>query len=724
VTDLSGDIALLEQRRHHDPHRILGFHADGTGGTLRVWRPRAEEVSCRTADGRLVSIPRQASALFVATLDAAPAEIVTRYPDGEHRGADPYLFPPTLGELDLHLIGEGRHHRLWRVLGARCRTIDGIDGVAFAVWAPSALGVSVTGNWNGWDDETHPMRSLGASGVWELFIPGVGAGAEYKFAVHGADGVIRSKADPLARRSEVPPLTASIVDDSAFAWTDEAWMAERASRRPWDESLSVYEVHLGSWRRNPDEGGRSLTYREHVAELVEYVRHMGFTHIEFLPVTEHPFGGSWGYQCTGYFGPTGRYGDPDEFRTLIDACHAAGIGVILDWVPAHFPRDDFALARFDGTALYEHADPRRGSHPDWGTLIFNYGRNEVRNFLIASALYWLREMHVDGLRVDAVASMLYLDYSREEGDWVPNAEGGREDLEAIDFLRTLNEVTHSDAPGVIMCAEESTAWPGVSRPTSSGGLGFDFKWNMGWMHDTLRYMARDPIYRVHHHDDLTFGLVYAFSEQFILPLSHDEVVHGKGSLLSRMPGDRWQQLANLRALYGWMWAHPGKKLLFMGGEMAQPGEWDHGTSLPWHLLQYTEHGGIQRLVRDLNTVYRGTPSLWLRDAAPDGFSWIEGADAEANVFAFTRMGGDTPDLVCVANMSPVVRDGYRLGLPCEGRWREVINTDSSLYGGGNVGNRGRVTTEPVEWNGHAHSVALTLPPLGVLWLTPEIPPAA
>lgn len=717
--DLTADIDLLERRQHHDPHRVLGFHREGTRSTVRVWRPHATDVVITTESGSVIPMARYESALFVAYTDHPPVEIATTYPDGaSHRGADPYTFAPTLGELDLHLIGEGRHRDLWRVLGANPRTIDGVTGVAFSVWAPSARGVSVVGNWNGWDDETHPMRSLGAAGVWELFIPGVGPGAEYKFAVNGADGIMRYKADPLARQSEVPPRTASIVEETSFRWTDDRWMSERAERRPWDEPLSVYEVHLGSWRRNPDDDDRSLSYEEQAVELVEYVTEMGFTHVELLPVTEHPFGGSWGYQCTGYFAPTGRYGHPDGFRTLVNACHNAGIGIILDWVPAHFPRDDFALAHFDGTALYEHADPRRGSHPDWGTLIFNFGRNEVRNFLIASALYWLREMHVDGLRVDAVASMLYLDYSREAGEWVPNAEGGREDLEAIGFLRDLNEVTHAEVPGALMCAEESTAWPGVSRPTTHGGLGFDFKWNMGWMHDTLRYVARDPIYRSHHHDDLTFGMVYAFSEQFILPLSHDEVVHGKGSLLSRMPGDRWQQLANLRALYGWMWAHPGKKLLFMGGEMAQPGEWDHDSSLPWHLLQYAEHAGVQRLVRDLNGAYRGTPAAWWRDATPEGFSWIEGGDAAANVFAFMRHGDGAPPLVCVANMSPIVREDYRVGVPHGGRWEEILNTDAELYGGSNVGNEGGVTADNVPWHGRERSLELTLPPLGVLWLSP------
>ncbi len=722
MSDLRRDIELLEWREHHDPHRVLGTHPDGDGVVVRAWRPQADGASLTLPDGTVHEMERVWSAMFATHLAERPDgyTITARYPGGEHTGEDGYRFAPTVGDLDLHLIGEGRHQEMWRVLGSHVREIDGVEGTSFAVWAPSARGVSVVGNWNGWNDETNPMRSMGGTGVWELFIPGVGAGAEYKYVIRAQDGRMLTKADPVARRYEEPPRTASVVDASEYTWSDDEWMAKRADCTPWQGPVSIYEVHLGSWRRNPEEGARSLTYREQAVELVEYAVDMGFTHIELLPVSEHPFGGSWGYQTTGYFAPTARFGSPDDFRALVDAAHGAGIGVIVDWVPAHFPRDDFSLAGFDGSALYEHADPRRGAHPDWGTLIFNFGRNEVRNFLMASALYWLEEMHVDGLRVDAVASMLYLDYSRSEGEWIPNVEGGREDLEALSFLRDLNEVTHARDPGIIMAAEESTAWPGVSRPVSAGGLGFDFKWNMGWMHDTLRYFQRDPIYRSYHHNDLTFGLIYAFSEQYILPLSHDEVVHGKGSLIGKMPGDRWQQLANLRALFAWMWAHPGKKLLFMGGELAQPTEWNHDTSVAWHLRDVPEHAGVQRLVRDLNHVYRDTPALWRHDATPEGFAWLEGGDSSANVFAFIRFGDDGhPPVVCIANLSPVPRDGYRVGLPQGGTWREVLNTDAHEYAGSGMGNGGVVYAEPEHWHGRDHSVTLTLPPLAVVWLTPE-----
>jgi 1,4-alpha-glucan branching enzyme len=722
MNDAQAAAQLLERRAHHDPHAILGVHPAGGAWAIRAWRPLAKRVRAYTDDGAVIELVHVASALFAASVPQPPGryEIETVYPDGStHRAADPYVFPPSVGELDLHLIGEGRHEELWRVLGAHPREIDGVAGVAFAVWAPSARSVSVVGDWNGWDGTAQPMRSLGGAGVWELFVPGISDGAHYKFEIHGPDGVTRAKTDPMAGASEAPPRTASIVTSSAYQWQDDAWMQARKDRQPWREPISTYEVHLGSWRRNPLQGNRSLTYREHAEELVAYVVDLGFTHVEMLPVMEHPFAGSWGYQTTGYFTPTARFGDPDAFRALVDACHAAGLGVILDWVPAHFPRDDHALANFDGTALYEHADPRRGAHPDWGTLIFNYGRNEVRNFLLASASFWLEEMHADGLRVDAVASMLYLDYSRKAGQWVPNPQGGREDLDAIVFLRQLNERTHARTPGALVAAEESTAWPGVSRPTSQGGLGFDLKWNMGWMHDTLRYFERDPIHRSHHHEDLTFGLLYAFSEQYLLPLSHDEVVHGKGSLLGKMPGDRWQQLANLRALYGWMWAHPGKKLLFMGAELAQDREWDHDGSLDWHLLDDPAHAGVHRLVRDLNHTYRDTPALWERDADPTGFAWVEAEDAAANVLAFCRYADDGPPLLCVANLSPVPRDAYRVGLPQGGIWHEVLNTDADVYGGSGVGNLGSSVASEEPWKGFAFSALVTLPPLAVVWLTPD-----
>jgi 1,4-alpha-glucan branching enzyme len=631
---------------------------------------------------------------------------------------DPYSFLPTLGELDLHLISEGRHEQLYDVLGAHERELNGIAGTSFAVWAPSARAVGVAGDFNLWNALVHPMRSLGTSGIWELFIPGVASGERYKYEIRPQSGPLRQKADPLAFAAEKPPATASVVSTPRHDWADEAWLEER-SGGPFDRPVSIYELHLGSWRLNSLEGNRSLTYLELADELAAYVVDLGFTHVELMPVMEHPFSGSWGYQTSGYYAATSRFGSPDDFRQLVDSFHAAGVGVILDWVPAHFPRDDWALARFDGSALYEHADPRRGAHPDWGTLVFNYGRPEVRNFLVANALWWLRSFHVDGLRVDAVASMLYLDYSRKPGEWIPNAYGGNDDPEAIAFLRELNEVTHGRVPGVLMAAEESTAWPGVSRPTSAGGLGFGFKWNMGWMHDTLEYFKNDPVHRRYHHGTLTFSLLYAFTENFILPLSHDEVVHGKGSLLSKMPGDRWQQLANLRALYAFMWAHPGKKLLFMGGELAQEQEWSHERSLDWHLLDDPGHAGVQSLVRDLNHSYRDEPALWECDFDPSGFQWLEANDGDSNVIAFSRFSGDGERvLVCVCNFSAVARADYRVGLPRGGAWREVLNSDAAVYGGSNVGNAGPIVAEEHGRHDQPWSTALNLPPLGVLWLVP------
>jgi 1,4-alpha-glucan branching enzyme len=564
------------------------------------------------------------------------------------------------------------------------------------------------------------MRVLGSSGVWELFIPGVQEWANYRFEIRTQSGELRVKSDPLAFHTETPPANASKVVRSRFTWSDGDWIERRREVEPLRAPMSIYEVHLGSWRLNPLEGNRSLNYTELADELSAYVNDLGFTHVELLPVMEHPFSGSWGYQVTGYFAPTSRFGAPDDFRAFVDRMHANGVGVILDWVPAHFPRDDWALRRFDGTALYEHADPRRGEHPDWGTLIFNYGRNEVRNFLLSNALFWLREYHCDGLRVDAVASMLYLDYSRNAGEWLPNEFGGRENLEAVSLLKETNELIYGREPGIVSAAEESTAWPGVSRPTYVGGLGFGFKWNMGWMHDTLLYFQKDAIYRRFHHHTLTFSLMYAFSENFVLPLSHDEVVHGKGSLLQKMPGDRWQQLANLRSLYAYMWAHPGKKLLFMGGELAQPTEWNYRDSLPWHLLEYSEHAGVQALVRELNRVYRSEPALWDVDFDPAGFRWLEANDAAANVIAFARLSEDgARQLVCVCNLSPVPREGYRVGLPSPGRWREVLNTDSAYYGGADIGNLGGVSCEPQPWHDQPYSATLTLPPLAVVWLVPD-----
>jgi len=626
----------------------------------------------------------------------------------------------AVGELDLHLLGEGRHERLYEALGAHAVEVDGVPGTAFAAWAPNATAVSVVGDFNGWEPGAHELRPLGDTGVWAGFVPGIGDGERYKYALTTADGSVRLKADPVAFAAEEPPETASIVHRSKYRWHDDEWLEARAAADALRRPMSIYEVHLGSWRLNPLEGNRPLTYSELADELADYAADLGFTHVELLPVMQHPYAGSWGYQVTGYYAPQSTFGSPDDFRAFVDRLHGRGLGVLLDWVPAHFPRDEWALARFDGTALYEHDDPRRGAHPDWGTLVFNLGRTEVKNFLLANALFWTQELHIDGLRVDAVASMLYLDYSRRAGEWVPNAFGGNEDLEAVAFLKELNELVHRRVPGVVMAAEESTAWPGVSRPTYVGGLGFGFKWNMGWMHDTLAYFAQDPVYRRYHHHQLTFSLMYAFSENFVLPLSHDEVVHGKGSLLQKMPGDRWQQLANLRALYGYMWAHPGKKLLFMGGELAQEAEWSWERSLDWHLLERRDHAGVQSLVRDLNRVYRHEPALWEVDFDPSGFRWLEPNDAAANVLAFARLSADgARSVVCICNLSPVPRERYRVGLPAAGRWREVVNTDAAEYGGSGVGNLGGVEAEPVPWHEQPFSAELTLPPLTTVWLTPR-----
>ena len=720
------DLERLVHREHGQPHSILGAHPADGGVVVRAYRPGAAAVRALLPDGESADLELiHPGGVFEGVVEGVELPLAYRLEvDYGEPGTvtidDPYRFLPTIGELDLHLVGEGRHEELWERLGAHVREIEGVQGTAFAVWAPSARAASVVGDFNFWDGRVHAMRSLGSSGIWELFLPGVGAGAHYKYEILAPDGEIRLKADPVAFACEVPPKTASVVHRSTHEWADEEWLAQRSASEPLEGPMSIYEVHLGSWRLNPLEGNRSLTYLELADELSAYARDMGFTHIELMPVMAHPFAGSWGYQVTGYFAPTPRYGSPDDFKAFVDRLHENGIGVILDWVPAHFPRDDFALARFDGTALYEHADPRRGAHPDWGTLVFNYGRNEVRNFLVANALYWLREYHADGIRVDAVASMLYLDYSREEGQWVPNQYGGNEDLDAVQFLKELNEVVYSREPGAISAAEESTAWPGVSRPTYLGGLGFGFKWNMGWMHDTLAYFQQDPLYRRWHHHELTFSFVYAFTENFILPLSHDEVVHGKGSLLSKMPGDKWQKLANLRSLYAFMWAHPGKKLLFMGGELAQETEWSEERSLDWHLLEDPQHAGIQSLVRDLNHAYKAEPALWELDYDGTGFWWVEANDADNNVFAFARRSRDSERVVVfVSNLSPVPREGYRLGLPRSGRWREAVNTDSGHYGGSDAGNLGGIEAGPIAWHNQPFSAEVTLPPLGTLWLVPE-----
>jgi len=609
----------------------------------------------------------------------------------------------SLGELDLYLIAEGRHEQLWKALGAQVKRDEtgALLGTAFSVWAPNAQAVSLIGDHNFWDRNSHQMHRIGSSGIWEIFVADINAGTRYKFAVCGIDGRWVDHADPMARATEIPPLTASVVEESTYQWNDQAWMTARLEFQSWRSAVSVYEVHLGSWKIG-------LSYKELATELVEYIQQQGFTHVEFLPVTEHPYGPSWGYQVTSFFAPTSRFGSPDEFRFLVDALHNAGIGVILDWVPAHFPKDEWALAKFDGTALYEHADPRLGEHPDWGTLIFNFGRNEVRNFLVASALYWLTEFHIDGLRVDAVASMLYLDYSREEGQWLPNINGGRENLEAVQLLQEATSTAYKTHPGIMMIAEESTAWSGVTADTTGGGLGFGFKWNMGWMHDTLQYLSHEPIHRVYHHNDITFSILYAWSENFMLPLSHDEVVHGKGQLVNKFPGDRWQKLATLRALYGFMWAHPGKKLLFMGSEFAQNDEWNESAGLQWYLTEYAEHQGVQKTVAELNSIYRSTPALWEKDTNPEGFTWLVGNDGAANVLAFARWDEYASALVSVTNFSPVPHENYQLPFPNAGIWREVMNTDDVNFGGSGVSNEQIIV-------GASQIASVRIPPLATVW---------
>ena len=615
-----------------------------------------------------------------------------------------YLNPhSSLGELDLYLIAEGRHEQLWKALGAQVKRDDSgaLLGTAFSVWAPNAQAVSLIGDHNFWDRNSHQMHRIGSSGIWEIFVADISAGTKYKFAVCGIDGRWVDHADPMARATEIPPLTASVVEESTYQWKDDSWITQRSQFQSWRSAVSVYEVHLGSWKIG-------LSYTELAVELVEYIQQQGFTHVEFLPVTEHPYGPSWGYQVTSFFAPTSRFGSPDEFKFLVDALHNAGIGVILDWVPAHFPKDEWALAKFDGTALYEHADPRLGEHPDWGTLIFNFGRNEVRNFLVASALYWLTEYHIDGLRVDAVASMLYLDYSREEGQWLPNVNGGRENLEAVQLLQEATSTAYKTHPGIMMIAEESTAWSGVTADTTGGGLGFGFKWNMGWMHDTLQYLSHEPIHRVYHHNDITFSILYAWSENFMLPLSHDEVVHGKGQLVNKFPGDRWQKLATLRALYGFMWAHPGKKLLFMGSEFAQNDEWNESAGLQWYLTEFAEHQGIQKTVAELNAIYKSTAALWEKDTNPEGFTWLVGNDGAANVVAFARWDDYASALVSVTNFSPVPHENYQLPFPNAGIWREVLNTDDPNFGGSGVSN------EPVIV-GASQIASVRIPPLATVW---------
>lgn len=709
-----------------DPFAVLGPHRDPVHGkaVLRAWLPGAQAVQARLADGSAVDYVEAADGFFVAELaggelpggpDAYRLRIT--WPQGVQETADPYAFGPLLGELDLHLLREGRHFDLGDCLGAHACTAQGIAGVRFAVWAPNARRVSVVGGFNGWDGRRHIMRLRHDAGVWELFVPHLEPGERYKYEIAGPDGrLLALKADPVAWRSEAAPATASIVaSPDPFAWTDQAWMRERAARQTPRSPMCIYEVHAGSWL-GPDRGNG--IWRQLRERLVPYAAGLGFTHVELLPVMEHPFGGSWGYQPLGMYAPAARYGTPEEFAAFVDACHGAGLGVILDWVPAHFPDDVHGLARFDGTALYEYEDPREGYHPDWNTLIYNLGRTEVRNFMVASALHWLRRYHVDGLRVDAVASMLYRDYSRGPGQWLPNRHGGRENLESIEFLREFNAIVAQECPGTVTIAEESTAWPGVTAPVATGGLGFTYKWNMGWMHDTLRYMQKDPVHRGYHHHDLTFGMVYAYSERFVLPLSHDEVVHGKRSLAGRMPGDPWQRLANLRAYFGFMWAHPGKKLLFMGGEIGQLAEWNHDGELDWGALDHPLHAGLQRLVRDLNRAYRDSPALHETDCEPSGFAWVIGDDRRNSVFAFLRTHG-AQALLVVSNMTPVPRHDYRVGVPRGGVWRERINTDAAEYGGSGMGNAGRVHALPVPAHGQPQSLSLTLPPLSTLLLEAE-----
>ncbi|HEX9463690.1 MAG TPA: 1,4-alpha-glucan branching protein GlgB [Alphaproteobacteria bacterium] len=725
---MRGQIDAVVRGEHDNPFYFLGMHRDGESDEVivRSFQPGAARVW-----------------VIDASTGAVVAELDRVHPDGFFVGRtgrkerfryrlrresagrtvdveDPYRFPPVLGELDLYLWAEGRHLRAYEKLGAHPRTIEGVAGVTFAVWAPNARRVSVVGPFNNWDGRYHVMRRRVEAGIWEVFIPGLDAGELYKYEIRGADGTLLPlKSDPFGLRAEHPPRTASIVATlgEEYRWRDSLWMTSRARANARTAPLSIYECHLGSWARVPEEGGRPLRYGELGDRLVPYIKDMGFTHVELLPISEYPFDGSWGYQPIGLYAPTSRFGTPDEFRALVDRFHEAGIGVLIDWVPGHFPTDAHGLARFDGTALYEHADPRQGFHQDWNTLIYNYGRNEVSNFLIANALFWLDRYHIDGLRVDAVASMLYLDYSRKPGEWVPNRYGGNENIDATAFLRRMNELVFAEHPGTTTVAEESTAWAAVSRPTYVGGLGFGYKWNMGWMHDTLRYMSREPVYRRFHHHDLTFGLLYAFSENFVLPLSHDEVVHGKGSLITRMPGDRWQKFANLRAYFGFMFSHPGKKLLFMGGEFGQEREWNHDTSLDWHLLSDPLHRGVQDLVRDLNKLYRGSPALHELDCEPPGFEWIEASDTDNSVLSFLRRNRDGDRLVVVVcSFTPVVRRNYRLGVPNAGRYLERVNTDSAIYGGSNVGNAGGVATAQRPSHGRPHSVELTLPPLATLIL--------
>ncbi len=724
IGDDSAVQAFLEGR-HSQPHDLLGHHVGPGGLTVTAYRPMARTVRARLADGTTFELDHIRGGIWSGTADQVSStqdyRLLVAYDDGiEHEHDDPYRFAPTLGEIDRHLINEGRHEQLWTVLGSHVRTYGGpmgqVHGVSFAVWAPRATSVHVVGDFNGWDSVSHPMRLLGPTGIWELFVPGAAEGMNYQYAIRGADGVVRPHTDPMARRTEVAPKTAAIVTESHYSWDDEEWMAKRAVEDPHSGPMSTYEVHLGSWRQG-------LSYVELAEHLVNYVTDLGFTHVELLPVMEHPYVPSWGYHVTGYYAPTARYGSPDEFRYLVDRLHQNGIGVILDWVPGHFASDAWALARYDGQPLYEHPDPRKGWHPEWGSYIFDLGRNEVRNFLVANALYWFEEFHVDGLRVDGVASMLYLDYARRPGEWIPNADGGRENLEAVRVLQEMNGTAYKRAPGIATVAEESTSWEGVTAPTDRGGLGFGFKWNMGWMNDTIRYLGQDPIFRQYHHTNLTFSLVYAFTENFVLPISHDEVVHGKGSLLRKSPGTRDEQLATLRAFLAYLWSHPGKQLIFMGSEFAQESEWADGRSLDWWLLDQPAHYRVHAQVKDMNAIYKSHRQLWEHDSDPAGFAWLNADDAAHNTLSYLRFGSgdrstDAPAMAVVVNFSGQTHEPYRIGLPRGGRWRVLL--DTAGYRPEAPSSAGVVlTAEEQPWDNQPYAVNLTVPALSTVWLVPD-----
>lgn len=720
VPAMTPDLLQVVQARHYNPFMVLGKHLLQDEEIVRVFMPAAKEVYLVDVDSQMTRLPDSDVFIWQGPAESLPEPYRLEWYDHnnqQHIEFDPYSFPAQIPDFDLHLFGQGRHWHIYRVLGAHRREVAGINGILFAVWAPNAERVSVVGDFNGWDGRVHAMRNRGGSGVWELFLPELPQDVLYKFEIRAKSGLVFLKSDPYGQYFEYRPRTATRAQgDPKHQWQDQSWLEQRRDNDWLHKPLSIYEVHLGSWQRGAQ--GENLGYRELAHRLVDYVKDMGFTHIELLPVAEHPLDASWGYQTTGYFAPTSRFGAPDDFRYFVDHCHANGIGVIVDWVPGHFPKDSHGLAAFDGSALYEHEDPRRGEHRDWGTLIYNYGRNEVRNFLLANAIYWLEEFHIDGLRVDAVASMLYLDYSRKPGDWIPNIHGGNENLEAIEFLRELNTVTHAQFPGCLIIAEESTAWPQVTRPTYVGGLGFSMKWNMGWMHDMLFYFSKDPVYRRFNHDQLTFSLMYAFSENFVLPFSHDEVVHGKGAMINKMPGDRWQQFANLRLLYTLMFTYPGKKLLFMGCEFAQDREWNFDAQLQWDLLQSSMHEGVQRCVKDLNHLYRASDALYQNDFDTSGFDWIDCHDAEQSVVSYLRKTGEHY-VVVVLNFTPVPRYNYRIGVPRPGSYREVFNSDSAYYGGSNLGNLGEIAAENTAWMNKPYSIQLTLPPLAAIVLRPD-----